>query len=476
MPRSSRTGPTRGAPAREGGDRPVRGPRGQARQPRALPIDRAGRVRRPPQRPEADRGQPLQRVRRPGGPGRRPGRLPRFIAKATLWKVPGVGLLLGAAGVLPVHRAADGGGDNRGTFDTVVEELRGGETVAIFPEGTTHDEPHMAEVRTGAARLALDAAAAGVPLRIVPIGLTFEDKVALRSRVAVRVGRTIDPAAPPYRGPDGAPVGSDDHEAVRALTEQVRAGIAKVSPDFPDLIAAVEMRRAADVALRTDDMAALGKVSLARSEQLAQRLDRLPPDQREPIATAAAEYALLLDAVGIGDDYLVPRLSARALVGRAIATLAYVLVLLPFALVGVVVNAIPALLVAIAGLAATAPVSKGTNRVLVGLVAFPLTWYLVAAHDVGTSMIGQATAAVTMPLDPAVDQLFGGRSGFGASLVVFLASPICGLLAAWLAERIHRLWRTFRALATNLNRRGQVDALRARRAELVAMVRAAATA
>ena len=402
------------------------------------------------------------------------GRLPRFIAKATLWKVPGVGLLLGAAGVLPVHRAADGGGDNRGTFDTVVAELAAGETVAIFPEGTTHDEPHMAEVRTGAARLALDAAAAGVDgLAIVPVGLTFEDKVALRSRVAVRVGAPIDPAGPAYRDDQGQPVGTDDHRAVHALTEEVRAGIARVSPDFPDLVAAVEMRCAAEVALRSDDMVTLAKVSLARAEELAQRLDRLAPAQREPIAAAAAEYSLLLGAVGIGDDYLHPQVSVRSLVARAIATVLYTLVLLPFALVGVVVNLVPALLVALAGLAATAPVSKGTNRVLVGVVAFPLSWYLVAAHDVGSSAIARATSGATMPLDPAVHQLFGDRSGLGASLLVFLAAPLCGLLAVWLVGRLHRLWRTFRALATNLNRRGQVAALQARRADLVALVEAA---
>ena len=403
------------------------------------------------------------------------GRLPRFIAKATLWKVPGVGLLLGAAGVLPVHRQADGGGDNRGTFDTVIDELHRGETVAIFPEGTTHDEPHMAELRTGAARLALDAARAGVDgLRIVPIGLTFEDKVALRSRLAIRVGRPIDPAAAPYVDADGAPVGSDDHEAVRDLTEDLRGALADVSPDFEDLVAAVEMRRAAEVALRTPDMPAMGKVALTRSEALAQRLDRLPPGEREPIASAAAEYSLLLDAVGIGDDYLEPQASVRSLVGRVAATLVYVLLLTPFALVGLVVNAVPALLVAGAGLLATAPVSKGTNRVLVGLVAFPLTWYLVAAHDVGSGAINHAAELVTAPLDPLVEAIFGDRSGFAASLLVFLAAPACGLLAAWLAERLHRLWRTFRAVATNTNRRGQVRVLLERRRDLVALVRAAA--
>ena len=180
------------------------------------------------------------------------GRLPRFIAKATLWKTPGVPALMKVVGVLPVHRTVDGGGDNAGTFATVVQELHRGMTVAIFPEGTTHDNPHLSPVRTGAARLALDAAHDGVPgMHIVPVGVTFEDKVALRSRVVIRAGTPIDPAGAAYRDAAGQPVGSDDHEAVRTLTEAIRDGLADAAPDFETVLDAVEMRRAADVALRS---------------------------------------------------------------------------------------------------------------------------------------------------------------------------------------------------------------------------------
>jgi 1-acyl-sn-glycerol-3-phosphate acyltransferase len=402
------------------------------------------------------------------------GRLPRFIAKATLWKTPGVPVLMRAAGVLPVHRSTDGGGDNQGTFHSVVAELHRGETVAIFPEGTTHDQPHLAEVRTGAARLALDAAQAGVAgMHIVPVGVTFEDKVALRSRVVVRAGRPIDPAGPAYRTAAGEPVGSADHDRVRALTDEIRGAIADVSPDFEDLIAAVEMRRAADVALRSDDLAPLGEVSLAEREALAKDLDRLPSAVRDPIAIAAGEYQLLLSAVRIGDDYLAPPVKLRSLVARAVATAVAFVLLIPFALMGVVVNVVPAVLGILAGLVATAPVSKGTNRVLVGIVAFPLTWWLVAAGDAGRGIAATVVGWVTWPLDPVVESLVGTRGGFWPSLLVFVACPICGLLAVWLAEQLVRLLRTVRAVSTTINRRGQVHEVLERRTGLVELVTSA---
>jgi hypothetical protein len=69
------------------------------------------------------------------------GRLPRFLAKAALWKVVVARPFLGLAGVLPVYRTADGdrASDNTSVFDACHRELAQRATVAIFPEGTTGD-------------------------------------------------------------------------------------------------------------------------------------------------------------------------------------------------------------------------------------------------------------------------------------------------------------------------------------------------
>ena len=146
------------------------------------------------------------------------------------------------------------------------------------------------------------------------------------------------------------------------------------------------------------------------------------------------------------------------------------LVLAPFALVGIVVNLVPTLLVVVAGLVAKAPVSKGTNRVLVGFVAFPAMWLALAVWDVGGSWVADALSLATWPLSPEIDWVFGSRGGWGASLLVFVLCPVLGLLAVWLAEQIIRLYRTWRAVSTSVNRRGQLADLLERRGELVAMV------
>ena len=134
------------------------------------------------------------------------GQLPRFLAKATLWKVIVVRPLLAFAGVIPIHRQVDGeaGAKNRRAFEDAEAELHRKGMIAVFPEGTTHDIPRLAPIRTGAARIALGAKAHGVrDIQIVPVGLWFEDKVALRSRVLVRGGRAARPGSRALVDPPG---------------------------------------------------------------------------------------------------------------------------------------------------------------------------------------------------------------------------------------------------------------------------------
>ena len=72
-------------------------------------------------------------------------------------------------------------------------------------------------------------------------------------------------------------------------------------------------------------------------------------------------------------------------------------------------------------------------------------------------------------LDPLLD-LVGGRSGWAASVVLFLALPALGLLAVWLAERASVLYHSYRAVTTTVNRRGQIAGLRERRRALRQLV------
>lgn len=309
------------------------------------------------------------------------GRLPRFLAKSTLWKVLPLRPFLRLAAIIPVHRRSDGGGGDTNTqsFAAAERALRDRQTVAIFPEGITHDEPRLAAVRTGAARIALSARAAGArPLTIVPIGLLFEDKVALRTRVLARVGRPIELD-------DADPADEDDHEAVRRLTDLLTERLREVTPDYDDRWEHAELGLAADVALRPEPRARPEPVPLVDRETTAQRLARSPAV--EDVRDVTQRYATRLHLVDADDGDLLAHGGvigwARRLVAAGIGLAVVALVLLP----ALVWSAIPVLVVVLAGSQVVSPVTKGTVRLLTGIVLFLATWITVAVVVADTALL-----------------------------------------------------------------------------------------
>lgn len=122
----------------------------------------------------------------------------RFLAKATLFELPVVGLLLHALGMVPIHRRDDDPKlmhRNLELLRRAAARLHQGEAVGIFPEGKSHDSPRLEPIKSGAARLAIQAVRAGArPLRLVPVGLNYQRKEQFRSAVWIRVGDPIDVA------------------------------------------------------------------------------------------------------------------------------------------------------------------------------------------------------------------------------------------------------------------------------------------
>lgn len=90
------------------------------------------------------------------------GRMPRYMAKASLFTLPVVGWLLKKSGQVPVERVARGrqSGDPLKAARQIAEQ---GLAVVVYPEGSLTREPDMWPMRgkAGAVRTALEA---GIPL------------------------------------------------------------------------------------------------------------------------------------------------------------------------------------------------------------------------------------------------------------------------------------------------------------------------
>ncbi len=98
---------------------------------------------------------------------------------------------------IPVERRQDTNGrrvDNRNTFARVDEHLGKGGQIFIAPEGSSELERHLRPVKTGAARMALSAAQKKdfqLNVRILPIGLNYEQANRFGTRLLVKVGEPI---------------------------------------------------------------------------------------------------------------------------------------------------------------------------------------------------------------------------------------------------------------------------------------------
>ena len=99
----------------------------------------------------------------------------RFMTKAPLFDYPGIGWLVKAVGSVPVYRRQDDPklvAQNLDVFRDVYKAIAQGYAVGIFPEGMSHSASRLQPLKTGAARIALGAAAelGGTSFPIVQIG------------------------------------------------------------------------------------------------------------------------------------------------------------------------------------------------------------------------------------------------------------------------------------------------------------------
>lgn len=93
-------------------------------------------------------------------------RVPRFLAKASLWKIPVFGAVLSGAEQVPVYRES---ADAQRSLSAALDGLRAGKIVVIYPEGTITRDPRgwPMQSRTGVARLALQTLDDGIP--VIPL-------------------------------------------------------------------------------------------------------------------------------------------------------------------------------------------------------------------------------------------------------------------------------------------------------------------
>jgi 1-acyl-sn-glycerol-3-phosphate acyltransferase len=367
----------------------------------------------------------------------------RFLAKAPLFRDRKIGWLIRASGAIPVYRRSDDPSQmnrNEEMFRAVHAALAGGDAVGIFPEGVSHTSPSLAPLRTGAARIALGAAAQlGGAFPVIPVGLVFRHKDVFRSDALVV-------RAAPVPWDDLAGRLESDTAAVAALTERIGDALAQVTLNLAQwqderlVTAALGIWQAENHVPRagTGDMFSLAMTTrllgtvratsdtegLALAEDVdahARRLSRLKLRPHDLHLDTRAGSALTWAAARV--PLVMPLAAVVALAG-------WVIFLVPYQLTGVIVDRFK-----------LEPDTRSTWKLLVGLALY-IVWL-------------KGLVAVAWAL-----------GGIVAAAVALVVIPTIGMLGLLVRESWRGSWKDARRWLRLRSRKDVMDTLRADQAAL----------
>ncbi|MEM0961032.1 MAG: 1-acyl-sn-glycerol-3-phosphate acyltransferase [Bacteroidota bacterium] len=367
-----------------------------------------------------------------------------FGARDGLLRWPLVGPIMRALGTVPIYRAQDQEGmspeerrdANRASLGALADQIASGSFSALFPEGVSHDAPHLAEVRAGAARLFLQAVeqtpAGQPPPVVIPVGLHYEDKDVFRTDVLVEFHPPLAAVAA-----DG-----DRQQQAQALTKRIEAALVDAVHPTADWALHRLMHRArtligAEAAARRGERPAPETIR-SRAEGFEQIWagyqvhHEASPETIDTLRRDLTRYDDGLRTLGLTDADLdrPPRVgSPLVVIGALLQAAAVALLLPPLLALGVIVNVPPYwLLKGVASVASSSEKDTATVKIFGGLVLFPLAWALAglaAALGVGVGL--------DLPEAPwAVGLLVAALSAAGGVAVLFYSEVAVG---AWRAVR-----------------------------------------
>ena len=376
------------------------------------------------------------------------GRVVHFAAKDTLFEGRVLGFLLRRMGAVPVRRRMDHGAagagpaplDNDAAFEAMHQVLLEGRAVGIFPEGLSHLDSQLAPLKTGAARIALEAArrAPDQTVHLVPTGLVYMTRHRFRSSVLVQFGAPVRVDA--ARAEAGEP-------EVRALTGQIEARLRAltINADSWDTLWVLDgVRR----------LYQPEGLSLEERVELARRFNTVYPqvahhEEVRQLYARVRAYLQRMSADGLTDEMVRRGVSVRQTAARVIGHLALLLFWGPLSLIGAPLHAPLGLLLRVVGRRA-AP-----RRDVVATTKFVLGFLTLLAIYAGLAL------------------LVGWHLGPGAGALSLVVLALSGWAFVHVLGRIDALRHLLLTFVRVIRMRRELEALRAERAALVLAVTAA---
>lgn len=374
-----------------------------------------------------------------------------FMAKGTFFNTPLKRSFLRALGLIPINRASDektSGVSNEDSFEQCYRLLEEGKNLVIFPEGSSYAERVLRKLKSGTARIVLQTEERNnceLGIKVIPIGINYQQADKFRSAVKVRIGKPIDPR------PFVEEFKEDRLKAARKLTDFFRQSLMEVlvaaetksAEGLSDRVASL-LDPAYDRGSRFDNRIEL----LKRVNERIHEVEQVNPTLFQEIENLTNEITLELNEYGIKSSFLNRRFRSTMFIRQLLTSVLALTLALPIYLYGVFHHYLTFKLNEflmkrmVAEVEYYAPIA-----ILVGLVLYPLTYW-------------------------GWTELFIYLTDFEPfwTWIYFLSLPVTGLLTYSFLMYYQHVNFKWKYILTMIDKRDEMNALLAKRDKLKELI------
>ncbi len=237
-----------------------------------------------------------------------------FLAKHTLFLNKIQNWVFRKAGAIPVYRRQDDPkltSKNKDTFESAYELFEDGKCLVLFPEGISVATRALFKIKTGAARIALNAEIKNnfeLNLKIIPIGINYSDPSRFKSEVYIQYGDPI--SLSDYKDKQ-----NDFHSSVDEITHDIEESLLTLTTnlsfiDLDDTIGYLEIIYKNELFLKNS----LGKKKdyddFAISKEIIDIVESYledNPDLKDNFIQMTTKYMRFLEKLKLDDRFILSK-------------------------------------------------------------------------------------------------------------------------------------------------------------------------
>jgi 1-acyl-sn-glycerol-3-phosphate acyltransferase len=367
-----------------------------------------------------------------------------YMAKATLFNSKFKLKLLKSLNMIPINRQGEGrvdGVSNEDSFGECYKILNEGKTLVIFPEGTSYKERVLRKLKSGTARIALEAEhrkKGKLGLKVVAVGLNYSQSEKFRSNILIDIDQPQPVTAylEEYE--------KNSRSAAQKLTSQFRTRLEKVlvTNDTTEEESLVEKIYSILHSKNISSSERGVQREVTQLKDIKNRLDEMnivEPWLVAEIHLKVRSIQWKLDKLKIKSDFLDRRFRSRMFYRQLFTSSLFIIVALPLFILGLIHNIFQYLFTDWIIPKLTKDIEYyAPFAVFIGIILYP-SFYLLALYLIGIKLLALSTVGL---------------------VIYFALMPITGLFAYWLARYMKHVSNKWHYMFLMMDRKNVLAALK----------------